>query len=89
MRTRHLVLALASLTRSSATVLPRPSRQLPVTLRRESGNLVLEGVPQRDPAMTERLARYMNGRDARFPTGSPMARCSSRPASATWSRFTG
>jgi dipeptidyl aminopeptidase/acylaminoacyl peptidase len=44
---------------------------LPVTLRRESGNLVLEGVPARDPAMTERLGRYLNGRNARFLDWQP------------------
>lgn len=43
----------------------------PVTLRRESGNLVLEGIPQRDPAMGERLARYINGRNARFADWQP------------------
>jgi dipeptidyl aminopeptidase/acylaminoacyl peptidase len=43
----------------------------PVTLRRESGNLVLEGVPARDPAMTERLARYLNGRNAKFLDWQP------------------
>ena len=39
---------------------------LPVTLRRESGNLVLEGIPPRDPALGERLGRYLNGRQAKF-----------------------
>jgi dipeptidyl aminopeptidase/acylaminoacyl peptidase len=43
----------------------------PVTLRRESGNLVLEGVPPRDPAMTERLGRYLNGRNAKFLDWQP------------------
>jgi len=43
----------------------------PVTLRRESGNLVLEGVPARDPAMTERLGRYLNGRSAKFLDWQP------------------
>ncbi|MBX5460218.1 MAG: alpha/beta fold hydrolase [Steroidobacteraceae bacterium] len=38
----------------------------PVTLRRENGNLILEGVPERDPAMSERLARYLNSRQATF-----------------------
>jgi dipeptidyl aminopeptidase/acylaminoacyl peptidase len=42
------------------------AQQPPVTLRRESGNLVLEGIPPRDPAMTERLGRYLNGRNAKF-----------------------
>ncbi|HEV7713949.1 MAG TPA: alpha/beta fold hydrolase [Steroidobacteraceae bacterium] len=40
--------------------------QMPVTLRRESGNLVLEGVPARDPALSERLGRYLNARQAKF-----------------------
>ena len=44
---------------------------MPVTLRRESGNLVLEGIPARDPAMSERLARYLNGRDAKFLDWQP------------------
>ncbi len=47
------------------------SATTPLTLRSESGNLVLEGVPQRDAAMTERLARYINGRDARFLDWQP------------------
>src|SRR5262245_51580521 len=46
----------------------------PVTLRRESGNLVLEGIPPRDAALSERLARYLNSRSASFldwmPDGS-------------------
>ncbi|HEU4623588.1 MAG TPA: alpha/beta fold hydrolase [Steroidobacteraceae bacterium] len=44
------------------------------TLRRESGNLVLEGVPPQDAALAEKLARYQNGRQAKFldwlPDGS-------------------
>lgn len=44
---------------------------MPVTLRRESGNLVLEGVPPRDPAMAERVGRYMNGRSAKFLDWQP------------------
>lgn len=44
---------------------------MPVTLRRESGNLVLEGVPPRDAAMTERLGRYLNGRSAKFLDWQP------------------
>jgi Tol biopolymer transport system component len=44
---------------------------VPVTLRRESGNLVLEGIPERDPAMGEKLARYINGRSARFADWQP------------------
>ncbi|MEJ1964364.1 MAG: prolyl oligopeptidase family serine peptidase [Gammaproteobacteria bacterium] len=43
----------------------------PVTLRRESGNLVLEGIPPRDAAMGERLARYINGRNAKFLDWQP------------------
>src|SRR4051794_13101866 len=43
----------------------------PVTLRRESGNLVLEGIPPRDPVMTERLGRYLNGRNAKFLDWQP------------------
>ena len=44
------------------------------TLRRESGNLVLEGIPPRDGALADKLARYQNGRQAKFldwlPDGS-------------------
>src|SRR3569833_2893129 len=47
------------------------AQQPPVTLRRESGNLVLEGVPARGPAMTERLGRYVNGRNAKFLAWQP------------------
>src|ERR1044071_1013921 len=43
----------------------------PVTLRRESGNLVLEGVPVPDPVMSERLGRYLNGRNAKFLDWQP------------------
>src|SRR6185312_7800830 len=50
------------------------AQSAPGTLRRESGNLVLEGVPARDPALTERIGRYLNNRQARFldwmPDGS-------------------
>jgi dipeptidyl aminopeptidase/acylaminoacyl peptidase len=42
------------------------SSSAPVTLRREIGNLVLEGIPERDPALAERLARYLNYRQADF-----------------------
>ena len=66
--------ALAFLVLILLTGLPAEAQQPPVTLRRESGNLVLEGVPQRDPALTDRLGRYLNGRQARFldwlPDGS-------------------
>jgi len=52
----------------------RAQQPLPVTLRRETGNLVLEGIPPRDPALGERLGRYLNGRQAKFldwlPDGS-------------------
>jgi dipeptidyl aminopeptidase/acylaminoacyl peptidase len=78
MRTRHLVhsgTALACLGIGLLTDLSfhaqAQAQQPPVTLRRESGNLVLEGIPQRDAAMTERLARYVNGRDARFLDWQP------------------
>jgi len=78
MRTRHLVntgcVVLTALSLLAAsTVSPAASAQqpAPVTLRRESGNLVLEGVPQRDPAMTEKVARYVNGRDAKFLDWQP------------------
>jgi dipeptidyl aminopeptidase/acylaminoacyl peptidase len=44
------------------------------TLRRVSGNLVLEGIPARDDALADKLARYQNGRQAKFldwlPDGS-------------------
>jgi dipeptidyl aminopeptidase/acylaminoacyl peptidase len=44
------------------------------TLRRESGNLVLEGIPPRDAELADKLARYQNGRQAKFldwlPDGS-------------------
>ena len=36
------------------------------TLRRENGNLVLEGIPARDAALADKLTRYQNGRQAKF-----------------------
>lgn len=46
----------------------------PATLRRESGNLILEGIPPRDAELSERLGRYLNSRSAKFmdwlPDGS-------------------
>ena len=73
MRTPHLarsVLLAFSLAATAAAL----AQSAPGTLRRESGNLVLEGVPARDPALTERVSRYLNSRQARFldwmPDGS-------------------
>ena len=79
MQTRHLArpgtalvaTGLAFLTLSLDFASNAQAQQPPVTLRRESGNLVLEGVPPRDPAMTERLGRYLNGRSARFLDWQP------------------
>ena len=83
MQTRHLArrgpalvrtaVAFATLVVASALdfVSVAQAQQPPVTLRRESGNLVLEGVPNRDPAMTERLGRYLNGRNAKFLDWQP------------------
>lgn len=79
MRTRHLersffapaLLALALLI--SDTVAHAQSSGA-VTLRRESGNLILEGIPERDAALGERLGRYLDAREAEFldwlPDGS-------------------
>src|SRR5215510_402009 len=85
MQTRHLpsrgraltgsaVALTASLLALAIDFIPVAQAQtasMPVTLRRESGNLVLEGVPPRDPAMTERLGRDLNGRNARFLDWQP------------------
>jgi hypothetical protein len=85
MQTRHLArrghalvrtaVALAALVATSALdfapVAQAQAPSVPVTLRRESGNLVLEGVPPRDPAMAERVGRYMNGRSAKFLDWQP------------------
>ena len=80
MQTRHLaqrgkalVVAGIALALIAFESVPRAQAQqpAPVTLRRESGNLVLEGIPPRDPAMGERLARYINGRNARFLDWQP------------------
>jgi dipeptidyl aminopeptidase/acylaminoacyl peptidase len=84
MQTRHLARrgrALTGATVASAALVlalaldfvsvAQAQTAVPVTLRRESGNLVLEGVPQRDPAMTERLGRYLNGRSAKFLDWQP------------------
>jgi dipeptidyl aminopeptidase/acylaminoacyl peptidase len=78
MRTRHLerslsALALLGLTTLSGA-LAQAQQPTTVALRRETGNLVLEGIPQRDAALGERLGRYLNGRQAKFfdwlPDGS-------------------
>ncbi len=80
MQTRHLaqrgkalvVTGIALLAIAFASAPPAGAQQsAPVTLRRESGNLVLEGIPPRDPAMGERLARYINGRSAKFLDWQP------------------
>jgi dipeptidyl aminopeptidase/acylaminoacyl peptidase len=80
MQTRHLaqrgkalvVAGIASaLIAFESVPLAEAQQPAPVTLRRESGNLVLEGIPPRDPAMGERLARYINGRNARFLDWQP------------------
>jgi dipeptidyl aminopeptidase/acylaminoacyl peptidase len=77
MRTRHLERSLPALALLGLTVLSgavAQAQQPAVALRRESGNLVLEGIPQRDAALAERLGRYQNGRQAQFldwlPDGS-------------------
>ncbi len=85
MQTRHLArrdrplvrtaVAFAALFATSTldflSVAQAQAPSVPVTLRRESGNLVLEGVPPRDAAMTERLGRYLNGRNAKFLDWQP------------------
>jgi dipeptidyl aminopeptidase/acylaminoacyl peptidase len=76
MHTRHLtrplaaapILVLISLAFASFTEAQQPATG---TLRRESGNLILEGIPQRDPALADKLARYINGRNARFLSWLP------------------
>jgi len=58
-------LCTASANTQSATTAP---------LRQERDNLILEGIPARDPALNDRLQRYLNARDATFldwlPDGS-------------------
>jgi dipeptidyl aminopeptidase/acylaminoacyl peptidase len=66
--------AIALLIASATDFVPVAQAQqpgTPVTLRRESGNLVLEGVPPRDPAMSERLGRYLSDRSAKFLDWQP------------------
>jgi dipeptidyl aminopeptidase/acylaminoacyl peptidase len=79
MHTRHLagrlaaalIPALSLLTPAGFTEAQQPSTG---TLRRESGTLILEGIPARDAALADKLARYQNGRNAKFldwmPDGS-------------------
>ena len=79
MQTRHLaprgkvlvVAGIALLAIVFTSVPTAQAQQPPVTLRRESGNLVLEGIPPRDAAMGDRLARYINGRSAKFLDWQP------------------
>lgn len=56
----RLIILLATL---SATCLVH-AQQTPA--RQERGNLILEGVPARDDALTERVDRYLNSRRAEF-----------------------
>ena len=71
---RLATLALAAAALIVAASVTRAQQPATGTLRRESGNLVLEGVPQRDAVLAEKLARYQNGRQAKFldwlPDGS-------------------
>jgi dipeptidyl aminopeptidase/acylaminoacyl peptidase len=75
MHTRHLghrFTALALLAPALAFVASfTEAQQPPSTLRRESGNLVLEGVPQRNATLADNLARYQNGRQAKFLSWMP------------------
>ncbi|MEP7242983.1 MAG: alpha/beta fold hydrolase [Gammaproteobacteria bacterium] len=70
MRTHHFERLLPTIAAVGLTLLSAAAAQAQqanaVTLRRESGNLVLEGVPPRDAALSERLGRYVNGRQATF-----------------------
>jgi dipeptidyl aminopeptidase/acylaminoacyl peptidase len=70
MHTRHPerlaalpILALVLVVSASFT---QAQQRTATTLRRESGNLVLEGIPPHDAQLAEKLARYQNGRNARF-----------------------
>jgi dipeptidyl aminopeptidase/acylaminoacyl peptidase len=71
MQTRQLVQGGTAALLLGLTCWASAQQAIPVTLRRESGNLVLEGIPQRDTAMSERLGRYINGRNARFADWQP------------------
>ena len=76
MQTRHLARRFAAATIPALLFLASASfteAQQPATgtLRRESGNLILEGIPQRDAVLADKLARYTNGRNARFLTWLP------------------
>lgn len=71
MRTRQLVQGGTAALLIGLTFLASAQQPTPVTLRRESGNLVLEGIPERNAAMGEKLARYMNGRSAGFADWQP------------------
>ena len=93
MRIRHLVHGgIAALPPSPAPRFSRqPSRRrraapCRVTLRRESGNLVLEGIPHATRRCARSLARYLEGRDAKFLDWQPDGRCSWPRGSATWNR---
>jgi acetyl esterase/lipase len=43
-----------------------PAARLPTPVHEERGNLVLEGIPAPDPALAERLERYLHARQATF-----------------------
>ena len=40
--------------------------RVPTPVHQERGNLILEGIPAPDPALAERLERYLHARDASF-----------------------
>jgi dipeptidyl aminopeptidase/acylaminoacyl peptidase len=71
MHTRHLGHRLVALTLSALALVVFASfteaqQATTSTLRRESGNLILEGVPPRNAALADNVARYQNGRQAKF-----------------------
>src|SRR5580700_9461229 len=39
---------------------------MPTPVHQERGNLVLEGIPEADPALDARVERYLHARDANF-----------------------
>ena len=56
---------LAALCGTLARAADFPAR-VPTPVHQERGNLVLEGIPAPDPALTERLEHYLHARDASF-----------------------
>ena len=51
---------------AAAVATAQAQPQMPTPVHQERGNLILEGVPSPDPALAERVERYLHTRQASF-----------------------